>query len=95
MKIVADITNTGKRDGAEVVQLYINDVVASITRPVKELKGFERLDIKTGETRTVKFEIEGGELAFYDKSVKPAVEPGVFKVMIRRLFQGHQVGRLL
>ncbi len=82
VKIIADITNTGKRDGAEVVQLYINDVVASITRPVKELKGFERLDIKAGETRTVKFEIEGGELAFYDKSVKPVVEPGVFKVMI-------------
>ncbi len=82
VKILADITNTGKKHGAEVVQLYINDVVASITRPVKELKGFERIYIKAGETRTVEFQIEGGELAFYDKSMKPAVEPGVFKVMI-------------
>ena len=82
VKILADITNTGKKDGAEVVQLYINDVVASITRPIKELKSFHRIDIKAGETSKVEFEIQSGELAFYDKSMKPTVEPGVFKVMI-------------
>ncbi|MGD0355142.1 MAG: glycoside hydrolase family 3 N-terminal domain-containing protein [Dehalococcoidia bacterium] len=82
VKILADITNTGKKDGAEVVQLYINDVVASITRPIKELKSFHRIDIKAGQTRKVEFEIQGRELAFYDKSMKPTVEPGVFKVMI-------------
>jgi beta-glucosidase len=82
VKIVTDITNTGKKDGPEVAQLYINDIVASITRPVKELKGFRRIDIKAGETRKVEFEIQGRELAFYDKSMKPTVEPGVFKVMI-------------
>ncbi len=71
VKILADITNTGKKDGAEIVQLYINDVVASITRPIKELKSFHRIDIKAGETRKVEFEIQSGELAFYDKSMKP------------------------
>jgi beta-glucosidase len=82
VKILADILNTGKKDGAEVVQLYITDVVASITRPIKELKSFRRVDIKAGETTKVEFEIQGGELAFYNKSMKPTVEPGVFKVMI-------------
>ncbi|MGA2368064.1 MAG: fibronectin type III-like domain-contianing protein [Dehalococcoidia bacterium] len=64
------------------MQLYITDVVASITRPIKELKSFRRVDIKAGETTKVEFEIQGGELAFYNKSMKPTVEPGVFKVMI-------------
>jgi beta-glucosidase len=82
VKILADITNTGKMAGAEVVQLYINDVVASVTRPVKELKGFERIYLEAAETKTVEFEVEAGDLAFYDNSMRRTVEPGMFKVMI-------------
>ncbi|MHB8085487.1 MAG: glycoside hydrolase family 3 N-terminal domain-containing protein [Dehalococcoidia bacterium] len=82
VKIITDITNAGKMAGVDVVQLYINDVVASVTRPVKELKGFQRVYLKAAETRTVEFELEAGDLAFYDKSMKLIVEPGMFKVMV-------------
>ena len=80
--IKADVTNTGAKAGEEVIQLYINDVLASVTRPVKELKAFERIYLKAGEKKTVTFRLPVDYLAFYDKKMKRKVEPGVFKVMI-------------
>lgn len=76
------VTNTGKRDGAEVVQLYIRDLVGSITRPVKELKGFEKIFLKAGESKTVTFKITPELLRFYDYALKQVAEPGDFDVMI-------------
>lgn len=76
------VTNTGKRDGAEVVQLYIRDLVGSITRPVKELKGFEKISLKAGESKTVTFKITPELLRFYDYDLKQVAEPGDFDVMI-------------
>jgi beta-glucosidase len=82
ISVKVDIENTGKRSGEEVVQLYINDVVASITRPVKELKGFKRIALEPAETKTVEFALPVETLGFYDKDLKFTVEPGMFKVMI-------------
>jgi beta-glucosidase len=79
-----DIKNTGEWAGDEVVQLYINDVFASITRPVKELKGFKRVHLKPGEKKTVTFRVPADQLAFYNKNMERKVEPGVFKVMVGR-----------
>ena len=76
------VTNTGKRDGAEVVQFYIRDLVGSITRPVKELKGFEKIFLKAGESKTVTFKITPELLRFYDYDLKQVAEPGDFDVMI-------------
>ena len=76
------VTNTGKRDGAEVVQLYIRDLVGSVTRPVKELKGFEKIFLKAGETRQVSFKITSDMLKFYNYNLDFVCEPGDFEVMI-------------
>ena len=76
------VTHAGKRDGAEVVQLYIRDLVGSITRPVKELKGFEKIFLKAGESKTVTFKITPELLRFYDYDLKQVAEPGDFDVMI-------------
>ena len=83
-ELIAEITvtNTGKRDGAEVVQLYIRDLVGSITRPVKELKGFEKIFLKAGESRTVQFKITPDMLKFYNYDLQYVYEPGDFEVMI-------------
>lgn len=82
--ITANITvkNTGGYDGAEVVQLYIRDIVGSVTRPVKELKGFEKVFIKSGESKTVQFEIEPEMLKFYNYDLNFVNEPGEFEIMI-------------
>jgi len=77
-----DITNAGARDGAEVVQLYIRDVVGSVTRPVKELKGFQKIFVKAGETKTVTFRITPEQLKFYNYDLKYDWEPGEFVIMI-------------
>ncbi|GHV20832.1 glycosyl hydrolase [Clostridia bacterium] len=76
------VSNTGKRDGAEVVQLYIRDIVGSITRPVKELKGFEKIFLKAGESKTVQFTITPESLKFYDYDLNYVYEPGEFELMI-------------
>lgn len=76
------VTNNGKMDGKEVVQLYIRDVAGSITRPVKELKGFEKIFLKAGESRTVTFTITPELLKFYNYDLKYVFEPGDFDVMI-------------
>ena len=81
-KVSVDVTNVGSRKGDEVVQLYVRDEVSSVTRPIKELKGFERISIKPGETRTVTFNIGPEELRFYNREMKRVVEPGSFKVMV-------------
>jgi beta-glucosidase len=84
VSIKVDIKNTGTRAGDEVVQLYINDVVACITRPIKELKGFKRITLDPDKTKTVKFELPVETLGFYNKNMQLIVEPGIFKVMVGR-----------
>ena len=76
------VTTTGSRDGAEVVQLYIRDLVGSVTRPVKELKGFEKIFLKAGESRKVSFSITPELLKFYNYDLQFVCEPGDFDVMI-------------
>jgi beta-glucosidase len=76
------ITNTGSVIGEEVVQLYIKDVVASVVRPVKELKDFRKVELKAGETKTVTFTIDREKLSFYNADLKWRAEPGEFEVMI-------------
>jgi beta-glucosidase len=76
------VTNSGKYDGAEVVQLYIRDLVGSVTRPVKELKGFEKVFIKAGESKTVNFKVTPELLKFYNYDLKFVYEPGDFDVMV-------------
>ena len=80
--VSADVTNTGKRAGTETVQLYIRDLVSSVTRPVKELKGFRKILLQPGETKTVTLEITPDSLAFYDVKMKYVVEPGEFEIMV-------------
>ena len=76
------VTNSGKRDGAEVVQLYLRDLVGSISRPVKELKGFEKVFLKAGESKEVSFKITPDMLKFYNFDLDFVCEPGDFEVMI-------------
>ena len=80
--VSADVKNTGKRDGSEVVQLYIDDVISSMSTPVKELTGFEKISLAAGEKKTVKFRLTPEHLSFLDKNLEWVVEPGMFKVMI-------------
>jgi beta-glucosidase len=82
VKVTVSITNTGNYDGKEVAQLYIQDVAASLSRPVKELKGFEMVSLKKGETKIVTFTLTDAELGFYNNNGDYLVEPGTFKVFI-------------
>lgn len=77
-----DVTNTGNRDGEEIVQLYLRDVYRTVTPPVKELKGYQRVALKAGETKTVTFDIDVEMLKFYNSELKHVAEPGEFRVMI-------------
>lgn len=81
-RALIDVTNTGKREGTEVVQMYIRDLVSSVTRPVKELKGFCKVRLKPSETTTVALDITPDELSFYDRHMKYVVEPGEFEIMV-------------
>ena len=76
------VTNTGDYDADEIVQLYIHDVVASLSRPVRELKGFERIHLKKGESKVVTFEIKDELLKFYNSNLDYVLEPGDFEIMI-------------
>jgi len=76
------IKNVGERDGEEVVQLYIQDLLASVARPVKELKGFQRIALKKGESKEVSFKITPDLLSMLDQYLKPVAEPGEFRIMI-------------
>ena len=82
LTITANLTNTGKYAGTEVVQLYVRDKVGSVTRPVKELKGFQRIALQPGETKTITFELPISDLAFWNIDMKKVVEPGEFTLWI-------------
>ena len=82
IKVTATVTNTGKVDGEEVAQLYIRDKIASVVRPVKELKGFSKFSLKAGETRQVEFILTAAELGFYNNEGLFVVEPGEFDIMV-------------
>lgn len=81
-RVLIDVTNTGPRPGDEVVQLYIRDIVSSVTRPVKELKGFQRVTLQPGETRTVALDITPDRLAFWNIDLELTVEPGDFSIFV-------------
>ena len=76
------VTNTGKREGATVIQLYLQDVTASMSRPVKMLRGFKKVTLKPGETQTVRFPIDVEALKFWNQQMKYDAEPGKFNVFI-------------
>lgn len=84
VKVSVNVRNTGSRDGKEVVQLYVNDRVSSVTTPQKMLKGFDKIELKTGEQKTVIFDLPYDELALWNASMQRVVEPGEFAVMIGR-----------
>ena len=81
-EVAVELTNTGGRAGDEVVQLYVHERVASVTRPIRELRGFERVTLAPGETRTVRFRLDAAALAFYDREKRHVVEPGTFDIMV-------------
>jgi beta-glucosidase len=80
--VTVDVENTGRRAGDEVVQLYIRDVAASVTRPVRELKGFQRITLAPGDKRQVQFTLGPEHLSFYDQNMRLVVEPGEFKIFV-------------
>jgi beta-glucosidase len=81
-KVSVDVSNAGKVSGDEVIQLYIRDEVSSVTRPVKELRGFRRITLEPGETKTVEFTLGFDQLSFLDIDMRRVVEPGTFKIMV-------------
>jgi beta-glucosidase len=82
LKVSLDVSNSGKRKGKEVVQLYVRDQFASVTLPVKELRGFEKVLLEPGETKTIQFTLNHDDLAHYNSNMEFVVEPGTFDVMI-------------
>ena len=82
LEVSVDVANIGARAGDEVVQLYLQDLVASVTRPVQELRGFQRVTIEPGQTRTITFRVGPPDLGFYDREMKWVVEPGEFRVRV-------------
>ena len=82
LKVECNISNTGKFDADEIAQLYVRDLVASLARPVRELKGFKKIRIKSGETITVQFELDSKQLAFWNSNLVKTAEPGDFQVWI-------------
>lgn len=93
--VSVDVTNTGEYEGSEVVQMYIRDCVSSVTRPVKELKGFKKLWLKPGETKTVSIPITKKSLAFYDIRMNYVVEPGEFDIMIGNSSRDEDLTKLI
>jgi beta-glucosidase len=81
-RVLIDVTNAGHREGSEVVQMYIRDLVSSVTRPIKELKGFRKVSLRPGEAKTVALDVTPESLAFYDLNMKYVVEPGEFEIMV-------------
>jgi beta-glucosidase len=79
--VTVDVHNTGKVAGDEVVQLYLHQLVSSVTRPVKELKGFRRVTLAPGQTTTVQFTLDRTAFALWDEHMKHVVEPGAFEIM--------------
>ena len=81
-RLLVDVKNTGKVAGTETVQMYIRDLVSSVTRPMKELKGFKKIFLKPGETKTVAMEITPDSLAFHGINKKFGVEAGDFEILV-------------
>jgi beta-glucosidase len=94
-QVLVDVTNAGQREGTEVVQLYIRDLVSSVTRPVKELKGFRKVHLRPGETTTVALDITPDSLAFFDVNMKYVVEPGDFEVKIGNSSRDADIAKLI
>jgi beta-glucosidase len=92
--VTVNVTNTGKRAGDEIVQLYIRDLVSSVTRPVMELKDFKRISLAPGESQTVEFVITPDKLAFYNLNMENVVEPGVFNLMVGTSSVKYQTAKL-
>lgn len=82
VKVICRVTNTGNMDGDEVVQVYVRDEVSSVTRPVKELKAFKKINLKKGETKTVEMELTPNDFQFLDVNMKPVIESGDFTIMV-------------
>jgi len=82
LKVTVTVKNTGKYAGEEVVQLYIRDLVGNITRPVKELKGFEKVMLKAGEQKQISFTLTTDDLRFYDQELNYVYEPGDFHIFV-------------
>lgn len=82
VRISLDVANTGRRAGDEVILAYVNDVISSVTTPVKELKAFERVSLKPGESKTVELTIAFDQLALYNRQMKRVVEPGEFELAV-------------
>ncbi len=82
LEVSVTVTNTGKRAGQEVVQLYVRDLVASLTPPGKRLKRFAKISLEPGQSRTLTFRLRRDDLAFIGPNNKPVVEPGAFEVMV-------------
>ena len=82
LKVSVELKNSGKYEGAEIVQLYIRDIVGSVTRPVRELKGFQKIALKKGEKQAVSFDITVEDLKFYNSDLQFVAEPGQFDIFI-------------
>ena len=94
-KVSIDVTNTGNIEGTEVVQMYIRDLFSSVTRPIKELKGFKKISLKPGETRTVRMEILPEHLAFTNIDFDHIVEPGDFEIMLGNSSRDEDLTRII
>jgi len=93
-RVSVTVTNTGKRAGDEIVQLYIHDLVSSVTRPVMELKDFKRISLAQGESKTVEFVITPDKLSFLDLNMNRIVEPGWFDIMVGTSSVKYQTAKL-
>ena len=82
LSISVKVTNSGEREGEEIVQLYVRDLVGSVTRPVKELKGFQKIKLAPGASKNVNFKLTAADLAFYTAEMKFEAEPGDFWIMV-------------
>ena len=93
-KVSVTVTNTGARAGDEIVQLYIHDLVSSVTRPVMELKDFKRISLAPGESKVVEFVITPDKLSFFDLNMNRIVEPGWFDIMVGTSSVKYQTAKL-
>lgn len=84
LKARVTVKNTGKRDGKEVVQLYVRDKISSVSQPIQALKAFKKVEVKAGKQVTVDLEMPIDELAFYNEYLKRVVEPGEFEIQVGR-----------
>ena len=92
--VSCELTNTGSREGTEVVQVYVRDLVSSVTRPVKELKAFAKVALEAGATKTVELELPPDAFAFWDVDMHYVVEPGEFAIMVGTSSRGEDLQRV-